>query len=87
MNGHDINANGIKTTIKNVMQPSNAAAAAKLTDTEHEIRGYDLNNGLDYEKLLKSYLNTGFQATNFGKAVNEINRMVYLFIFFCYFSY
>ncbi len=64
------------------MQPSNAAAAAKLTDTEHEIRGYDLNNGLDYEKLLKSYLNTGFQATNFGKAVNEINRMVYYIYFF-----
>lgn len=35
MNGHDINANEIKTTINNVMQPSNAAAAAKLTDTDN----------------------------------------------------
>ena len=81
MNGHlnstvDINSNEIKTTINNVMQPSNAAATAKLTENEHEIRGYDLNNGLNYEQILKYYLNTGFQATNFGKAVIEINRMV-----------
>jgi hypothetical protein len=41
-----------------------------------EIKGYDINQGIDYEKMFKSYLNTGFQATNLAKAINEINRMV-----------
>ena len=39
-------------------------------------QGYDWSQGLDYEKLLSSYLTTGFQATSFGLAVQEINRMV-----------
>lgn len=67
----------LEATMNMVMQPSNPAAAAKLNES-NEIRGYDLNSGLNYEKLLQTYLNTGFQATNFGKAVNEINRMVKL---------
>jgi len=41
-----------------------------------KVTGYDFNNGIDYHKLLSSFLTTGFQATNFGLAVNEINRMV-----------
>ena len=43
-----------------------------------EVHGYDFNQGLDYHKLLQSYRTSGFQATNFGKAVEEINRMVSL---------
>ena len=39
------------------------------------IKGYDFNNGLDYSKMLDSYLGTGFQATHFAKAVNIINKM------------
>ncbi len=79
MNGH-IQKNELETTMNHVMQPSDAAATAKRTEDNHanEIRGYDLNKGLDYEKILQSYVNTGFQATNFGKAVEEINRMVYI---------
>eukprot|EP01113_Clastostelium_recurvatum_P040933 TRINITY_DN6437_c0_g1_i1.p1 TRINITY_DN6437_c0_g1~~TRINITY_DN6437_c0_g1_i1.p1 ORF type:complete len:379 (-),score=69.08 TRINITY_DN6437_c0_g1_i1:21-1106(-) len=40
-----------------------------------EVRGYDFNQGLDYERLLASYLTTGFQATSFGQAIDEINKM------------
>lgn len=40
------------------------------------VKGYDFNNGLDYERLMASYKVIGFQATNFGLAVNEINRMI-----------
>ncbi|KAJ9076250.1 Deoxyhypusine synthase [Entomophthora muscae] len=50
------------------------------------VEGYDFEANLessgtepvvkvDYEALFKSYLTTGFQATNFGKAVNIINNM------------
>ena len=38
--------------------------------------GYDFNQGVDHDKLLDSFLTTGFQATNFGKAVEEVRRMV-----------
>lgn len=40
------------------------------------VHGYDFQPALDYHALLQSYLTTGFQATSFGQAVNEINRMV-----------
>ena len=38
--------------------------------------GYSWDKGLDYEGLLASYKHCGFQATNFGLAVEEINKMV-----------
>lgn len=41
-----------------------------------QVKGYDFNQGVDHKALLQSYFNTGFQATHFGLAVREINRMV-----------
>ncbi len=41
-------------------------------DFEHDIA----QGNIDYDKLLHSFKTTGFQATNFGKAVEEINKMV-----------
>lgn len=41
-----------------------------------EVKGYDFNEGVNYDKMLGTFIHTGFQATNFGKAVNEVNRMV-----------
>ena len=35
-----------------------------------------LSDGVGYHALLDSYKRTGFQATHFGKAVEEINKMV-----------
>ena len=40
------------------------------------VRGYDFNEGIDYHKLLNTYAQSGFQASNFGLAVKEINKMV-----------
>lgn len=39
------------------------------------IKGYDFNNGVNYAKLLDSYLTTGFQATHFAHAVEIIKKM------------
>jgi deoxyhypusine synthase len=41
-----------------------------------EIRGFDLNAGVDYHNMFKTYANTGFQATNLSRAMNEIERMI-----------
>jgi len=40
------------------------------------VKGYDFNEGVDHHKLLLSYKNSGFQATNFGLAVEQINQMI-----------
>ncbi|KAI4504786.1 hypothetical protein M0802_000336 [Mischocyttarus mexicanus] len=40
------------------------------------VEGYDWNFGINYHSLFESYKNSGFQATNFGLAVNEIKRML-----------
>ncbi|XP_076321244.1 deoxyhypusine synthase isoform X1 [Tachypleus tridentatus] len=40
------------------------------------VKGYDFNDGIDYHALLQSYRTTGFQATSFGQAVEEINNMI-----------
>jgi deoxyhypusine synthase len=47
-----------------------------ISDDAVLVRGYDFNRGVDYSALLNSYLQTGFQASSFGKAVIEVNRMV-----------
>ena len=39
------------------------------------IKGYDFDKGIDYEKLLDSYLTTGFQATNLARAIEIIKEM------------
>lgn len=40
------------------------------------VTGYDFNLGVDYSALLASYAISGFQATSFGNAVQEINKML-----------
>lgn len=40
------------------------------------VQGYDFNKGVDYAKLLDSYLLSGFQAMNLGLAIEEVNKML-----------
>jgi deoxyhypusine synthase len=39
------------------------------------VKGYDFNKGVDYSKLLDSYMSTGAQATNLAKAIEIIKEM------------
>jgi deoxyhypusine synthase len=48
----------------------------KMPEGSEIVKGYDWSQGVNYEELLKSFRNCGFQATNFGRAVDEINRML-----------
>jgi len=41
-----------------------------------KIKGYDFNSGVDYEKLIDSYKNIGFQATHLDRAIDIINKMI-----------
>lgn len=47
-----------------------------MPECSETVKGYDFNNGVNYHELLESYKRCGFQATNFGKAVEEINKMI-----------
>ncbi|KAL3744801.1 hypothetical protein ACJRO7_013980 [Eucalyptus globulus] len=41
-----------------------------------KIEGYDFNGGVDYHRLLKSMVSTGFQASNLGDAIGVVNQML-----------
>ncbi|KAK6631476.1 hypothetical protein RUM44_006003 [Polyplax serrata] len=40
------------------------------------VKGFDWNKGVDYDELLDKYMTTGFQATNLGLAIEQINLML-----------
>lgn len=54
-----------------VLMPS-----CELPEDVPKIRGYDFNQGVDLQAVLKSYLTTGFQASSFGLAIEQINNMI-----------
>ena len=41
-----------------------------------KIEGYDFNQGVNYSKLIRSMVSTGFQASNLGDAIEVVNQMV-----------
>jgi deoxyhypusine synthase len=47
----------------------------ELPDLE-KIEGYDFNQGVDYEKIIKTYSHSGCQATYVGKAIEITNDMI-----------
>lgn len=63
-------------------QPPKLATDAVLVKSEKipeevgAVKGYDFNDGVNYHKLLQSYARSGFQASNFGHAVEQINKMI-----------
>lgn len=63
-------------------QPPKLATDAVLVKSEKipqevgTVKGYDFNDGVNYHKLLQSYARSGFQASNFGHGVEQIDKMV-----------
>ncbi|XP_049785734.1 probable deoxyhypusine synthase [Schistocerca cancellata] len=50
--------------------------SAPLPEGTPIVQGYDFNKGVNYHALLETFRFSGFQATNFGLAVEEIKRMI-----------
>lgn len=40
------------------------------------IEGYDFNEGVDYDKILDSFSNMGFQASHLSEAIDIVNEMI-----------
>eukprot|EP00602_Paraphysomonas_sp_CaronLab_P008932 CAMPEP_0185021674 /NCGR_PEP_ID=MMETSP1103-20130426/4380_1 /TAXON_ID=36769 /ORGANISM="Paraphysomonas bandaiensis, Strain Caron Lab Isolate" /LENGTH=366 /DNA_ID=CAMNT_0027553353 /DNA_START=62 /DNA_END=1159 /DNA_ORIENTATION=+ len=51
-------------------------ASEKLPDHTPVVAGEDFSAGVDIDSMMRKMLTTGFQATNVGLAVQEINRML-----------
>lgn len=63
------------------MQPAIATQAVfveseTLPSNTPKVSGYDFNKDFDFDEFVKSYLTTGFQATNLSLAIEEINKML-----------
>lgn len=48
---------------------------AKDIDTT-VVKGYDFNQGVNYENLIKSFATTGLQATHLYKGIQIVNEMI-----------
>lgn len=66
---------------KNLLRKSSETKGTK-------IKGYDFDKGVDFSKIIDSYGNTGFQASNLHKSIEIINKMIdeKVFIFLGYTS-
>jgi len=54
-----------------VLVPSQA-----MPDDAIQVKGYDFNQGVDYCSLMASMVQTGYQATNLGLAIEQVRKMV-----------
>nr|CAD2194746.1 unnamed protein product [Meloidogyne enterolobii] len=70
-----INGNNVNEDLK-IERDAVLLQSTKLSCLDQIVKGYDFNRGIDWQALLDSYTNTGFQSTNFGIAVKEINSML-----------
>ena len=59
-----------------LIQSVNKKAVLNFVDGATAVRGYDFNEGIDYDKLFESYRTTGIQATSMYTAIEIINKMI-----------
>ena len=68
----------LESVSKNIFVES----SSQPSEFQTEVKGYtftkpgESGGTVDYHALLQSFRTTGFQATNFGLAVEEIQKMV-----------
>ena len=56
--------------------PQAVLVATEVIPDTPPIKGWDFNKGCDLDGIMGAMLTTGFQATTFGQAIHEVNRMV-----------
>ncbi|KYN26677.1 putative deoxyhypusine synthase, partial [Trachymyrmex cornetzi] len=52
-------------------------SSSSLSSYTTPVKGYDFNKGINYHELFTTMASCGFQATNFGLAIEEVNRMLH----------
>jgi deoxyhypusine synthase len=75
-------SDGVASTIPNELQEAVLLRSEPMPADSVQVKGHDFSEvwkegkPVDYHALLSSYRTSGFQATNFGLAVEQINLMV-----------
>lgn len=69
-------AEGSHSSVPSLAAGAVLAASEEMPAGSEQVKGYDFNLGIDHHALLQSYRYSGFQATNFGLAVEEIQKMI-----------
>lgn len=65
------------SSVPSIAQEAVLVKSIEIPEGTPVVRGYEWTDGpVNYDKLLDSYLNSGFQATNFGASVLEVRKMV-----------
>lgn len=65
-------------TVPEIAEKAVLVKSTPITGNPDTVKGYQWSTGaVNYDKLLDSYLTSGFQATNFGQAVLETRKMVH----------
>uniref|UniRef100_A0A0R3RUN5 Deoxyhypusine synthase n=1 Tax=Elaeophora elaphi TaxID=1147741 RepID=A0A0R3RUN5_9BILA len=68
--------NGSCESIFNIAEKAVLKRSSAMPANSTVIQGYDFNKGIDYDALLECCMSTGFQASHFSQAVQEINAML-----------
>ena len=68
-------ASSSSSALPAILQSAVLGESEEMPEGSVPVQGYDFNQGVDLDALLRSLTTTGFQATNFGLAVEEIKRM------------
>lgn len=64
-----INSNNEKKAKDNLLRRGSETNGVK-------IEGYNFDNGVDYSGIIKSFKSSGFQASNFSKAIEIVDSMI-----------
>ena len=54
---------------KNLLRDSEEPSGVK-------IKGYDFDDGVNLDKIVKSFSSTGFQASHLSRAIDIVNKMI-----------
>jgi len=65
-----------KSALPEILQTAVLGESEEMPEGSIPVKGYDFNQGVDLDAVLKSFATTGFQASNFGMAVDEVNKML-----------
>ena len=57
--------------LPDILQSAVLGESEEMPEGSIPVRGYDFNDGVDLDALLSSLATTGFQASNFGLAIED----------------
>ncbi|CAH1395335.1 unnamed protein product [Nezara viridula] len=66
----------VKEVIPSIAKEAVLVESSPLPKDTPIVKGYDWNSGVDYSRLLQTYMTSGFQSTSFGLAIEEVNKML-----------